>query len=67
MIVVKEFLGRNDMTNAEAIYVINQVRDVITKSPSWTEEATRAVNEAADMAIKALQVQNLTGLWTTIK
>jgi sigma54-dependent transcription regulator len=43
------------MTNAEAIHVINQVRDVITKNPSWMEEATRVVNEAADMAIKALE------------
>jgi hypothetical protein len=43
------------MTNAEAINVINQVRDVITKNPSWTEEAKRAVNEAADMSIKALK------------
>jgi hypothetical protein len=45
------------MTNAEAIHVINQVRDVITKNPSWMEEATRVVNEAADMAIKALEAQ----------
>ena len=45
------------MTNAEAIHVINQVRDVITKDPSWTEEATRVVNEVADMAIKALESQ----------
>ena len=45
------------MTNAEAIHVINQVRDVITKNPSWTEEARRVVNEVADMAIKALESQ----------
>lgn len=45
------------MTKEEAIHVINQVRDVITKDPSWMEEATRVVNEAADMAIKALEAQ----------
>lgn len=45
------------MTKEEAIHVINQVRDVITKDPSWMEEATRVVNEAADMAIKALETQ----------
>jgi len=45
------------MTKEEAIHVINQVRDVITKDPSWMEEATRVVNEAADMAIKAMEAQ----------
>ena len=48
------------MTNAEAIHVINQVRDVITKNQSWMEDATRVVNEAADMAIKALEAQKRT-------
>lgn len=45
------------MTKEEAIRVINQVRDIITKSPSWMEEATRVVNEAAEIAIKALEAQ----------
>ena len=45
------------MTKEEAIHVINQVRDIITKSPSWMEEATRVVNEAAEIAIKALEAQ----------
>jgi len=45
------------MTNAEAIHLINQVRDVITKNPSWTKEATRVVNEAADMAVKSLKAR----------
>lgn len=45
------------MTKEEAIHVINQVRDVITKDSSWMEEATRVVNEAADMAIKAIEAQ----------
>lgn len=45
------------MTNSEAINVINQVRDVITKNPSWTEEARRAVNEAVDISIKAMKAQ----------
>ena len=47
------------MTKEEAIHVINQVRGVITKDLSWMEEATRVVNEAADMAIKALEAQEL--------
>lgn len=55
------------MTNVEAINVINQVRDIIAKSPSWTVETTMAVNEAMDMAIEALKAQDHTGLWITIK
>ena len=45
------------MTNEEAINVINVVRNIILKDPSWLESFADLVNEAADKAIKVLEAQ----------
>lgn len=45
------------MTNEEAINVINVVRNIILKDPSWLKSFTDLVNEAVDKAIKVLEVQ----------
>ena len=45
------------MTNEEAINVINVVRNIILKDPSWLKSFTDLVNEAVDKAIKVLEAQ----------
>ncbi len=45
------------MTNDEAIKVIEVVRSVILKDPSWLKSFTDKVNEAVDMANNALKKQ----------
>ena len=45
------------MTNEEAINVINVVRNIILRDPSWLESFADLVNEAADKAIKVLEAQ----------
>ncbi len=47
------------MTNDEAINVINVVRNIILKDPSWLKSFTDKVNEAVDMAIESLKTQNI--------
>ena len=47
------------MTAKEAIYLIDQIRDIIIKDPSWLESTTNPVNCAFDMAISALQAQDV--------
>lgn len=51
VIVENGWMTKNDI----AIHVINEMRNIIIKNDSWTEDATTAVNEATDMAIKALE------------
>lgn len=45
------------MTNEEAINVINVVRNIILKDPSWLKSFTDLVNKAVDKAIKVLEAQ----------
>ena len=51
VIVENGWMTKNDI----AIHLINEMRNTILKNDSWTEDATTAVNEVADMAIKALE------------
>jgi hypothetical protein len=53
VIVENGWMTKNDI----AIHLINEIRNIILKNDSWTEDATTAVNEVADMAIKALEEQ----------
>jgi hypothetical protein len=53
VIVENGWMTKNDI----AINIINEIRNIIIKNDSWTEDATTAVNEVADMAIKALEAQ----------
>jgi hypothetical protein len=53
VIVENGWMTKNDI----AIHLINEIRNIILKNDSWTEDATTAVNEVADMAIKALEAQ----------
>lgn len=45
------------MTNEEAINVINVVRNIILKDPSWLESFADLVNEAVDKAFEVLEAQ----------
>ena len=45
------------METQEAIKAIEVVRNVILKDPSWLKSFVDKVNEACDMAIKALEKQ----------
>lgn len=56
VIVENRWMTKNDI----AIHLINEIRNIILKNDSWTEDATTAVNEATDMAIKALESQKHT-------
>ena len=56
VIVENGWMTKNDI----AIHLINEIRNIIIKNDSWTEGATTAVNEVADMAINALEIQKHT-------
>ena len=47
------------MTNQVAIRLLNQIRHMLLNSNSWLPETHNPVNEAFDMAISALQAQDL--------
>ena len=47
------------MTNKEVIYFLDQVRKILLDDKSWLESTIRPINEAFDMAIKALEQSEL--------
>lgn len=47
------------MTNQVAIRLLNQIRHMLLNSNSWLPETHNPINEAFDMAISALQAQDL--------
>ena len=46
------------MKNLEAISILESIRGLINNSPSW-KDATQAVNEAFELAEKALEKQEV--------
>ena len=47
------------MTNQKVINFLNQVRKILLDDKSWLESTTQRINEAFDMAISALQAQDV--------
>jgi len=47
------------MTNQVSIRLLNQIRHMLLNSNSWLPETHNPINEAFDMAISALQAQEL--------